>query len=59
MSGPSQAQIESYRRDGFLVVEQFLASDEVNRVREREAEMIRWLNSPDFSVEGLKKRFGL
>ncbi len=34
MSGPSQAQIESYQRDGFLVVEQFLESDEVDRVRE-------------------------
>src|ERR687885_797491 len=32
---PTQDQIDAYRRDGFLVVERFLAPDEVERVRER------------------------
>ncbi|MDX6551238.1 MAG: hypothetical protein QOJ31_1922, partial [Gaiellales bacterium] len=31
---PTPAQIESYARDGFVVVEQFLPADEVARVRE-------------------------
>ncbi len=31
---PTQEQVEAYRRDGFLVVERFLADDEVERVRE-------------------------
>ena len=33
--GPSGAQIEAYRRDGFLVLERFLAPDELDRLRER------------------------
>src|SRR3954469_5502551 len=32
---PTQAQIDAYRRDGFLVVERFLSHDEVRRLRER------------------------
>ncbi len=32
---PTPEQIESYRRDGFLVVEEFLSADEVERLRER------------------------
>jgi Phytanoyl-CoA dioxygenase (PhyH) len=32
---PSVAQMEAYRRDGFLVVEGFLERAEVDRVRER------------------------
>ena len=32
---PTADQIAAYRRDGFLVVERFLAPDEVERVRER------------------------
>src|SRR3954465_13245880 len=32
---PTQAQIDAYRRDGFLVVERFLSDDEVGRLRER------------------------
>ena len=31
---PAPAQIETYRRDGFVVVEQFLPPDEVERLRE-------------------------
>jgi len=31
---PTPAQIEAYQRDGFLVVEEFLDSDELERVRE-------------------------
>ena len=31
---PTEEQVEAYRRDGFLVVERFLADDEVERVRE-------------------------
>jgi ectoine hydroxylase-related dioxygenase (phytanoyl-CoA dioxygenase family) len=34
VSQPTPEQIEAYRRDGFLVVEQFLDSDEVERARE-------------------------
>ncbi len=33
--GPTAAQIETYRRDGFLVIESFLALPEVGRLRER------------------------
>ena len=33
-NGPTPEQIETYRRDGFLVVERFLEDDEVARVRE-------------------------
>ena len=32
---PTPEQIAAYRRDGFLVVERFLAEDEVQRLRER------------------------
>lgn len=32
---PTRAQIDAYRRDGFLVVEEFLPADEIERVRER------------------------
>ena len=32
---PTPEQVESYRRDGFLVVEEWLDGDEVERVRER------------------------
>jgi ectoine hydroxylase-related dioxygenase (phytanoyl-CoA dioxygenase family) len=32
---PTPAQIEAYRRDGFLVVEEFIGADELERVRER------------------------
>ena len=32
---PTPAQIEAYRRDGFLVVERWLGTAEVERVRER------------------------
>ena len=31
---PTPGQIESYRRDGFLIVERFLADDELERIRE-------------------------
>lgn len=31
---PTDEQIENYRRDGFLIVEEFLASDEVDRLLE-------------------------
>jgi ectoine hydroxylase-related dioxygenase (phytanoyl-CoA dioxygenase family) len=33
--GPTAEQIESYRRDGFLVIERFLDEPEVERLRER------------------------
>jgi len=33
--GPSQEQIERYQQDGFLVVEEFMPHDELERVRER------------------------
>ena len=33
--GPTPEQIEAYRRDGFLVIEEWLGADEVERVRER------------------------
>lgn len=48
--------------NGFVVIPREVADrvmDEVKLVRERESEMINWLSGPDFSVEGLKKRFGL
>jgi len=32
---PTEAQIAAYRGDGFLVVDEFLAADEVERLRER------------------------
>jgi phytanoyl-CoA hydroxylase len=32
---PTPAQVEAYRRDGFLVVEEFLPAEEVERVRAR------------------------
>jgi ectoine hydroxylase-related dioxygenase (phytanoyl-CoA dioxygenase family) len=32
---PTEEQVAAYRRDGFLVVEEFLAPDEVERLRER------------------------
>ena len=34
MNGPTQEQIDSYQRDGFLVVEEYMARDELERVRE-------------------------
>ena len=34
MGGPTEGQIERYRRDGFLIVEQFLDADDVERIRE-------------------------
>ncbi len=34
MGGPTAGQIESYRRDGFLIVERFLETDDLDRVRE-------------------------
>jgi ectoine hydroxylase-related dioxygenase (phytanoyl-CoA dioxygenase family) len=34
MRGPTQNEIDAYRRDGFLVVEEFLPEDEVERARE-------------------------
>jgi ectoine hydroxylase-related dioxygenase (phytanoyl-CoA dioxygenase family) len=38
---PTEQQIAAYRRDGFLVVERFLADDEVERLRERFAACFR------------------
>src|SRR3954454_3868411 len=32
---PSRAQIDAYRRDGFLVLDAWLDTDEVERLRER------------------------
>jgi ectoine hydroxylase-related dioxygenase (phytanoyl-CoA dioxygenase family) len=32
---PAQAQIDRYRRDGFLIVERFLSDEQVQRARER------------------------
>ena len=34
MNGPTQEQIDSYQRDGFLVVEEYMGRDELERVRE-------------------------
>jgi hypothetical protein len=31
---PTQEQVDTYRRDGFLVVEGFVAEDQIERVRE-------------------------
>ncbi len=48
--------------NGFVVIprgSEERVMDEVRRVRERESDYIRWLNSPDFSLDGLKKRWGL
>ncbi len=51
VNGPTPAQIDSYRRDGFLVVEEFMGPDELERVRERFHECFehRWATglSPD------------
>ena len=33
--------------------------DQVMKVRESEGKMIQWLNSPDFSAQALRKRYGL
>src|SRR3982751_243912 len=38
---PTQAQIDAYRRDGFLVIEHFLDDEEVARLRERFAACFR------------------
>ena len=35
VGGPTSAQIESYQHDGFLIVERFLETDTVERVRDR------------------------
>ena len=35
MNGPTQEQIDQYQRDGFLVVEQYMGREELERVRER------------------------
>jgi regulator of RNase E activity RraA len=48
--------------NGFVVIPDDVAGrvmDEVRKVREREGEMIHWINSPDFDLPGLRKRFGL
>ena len=48
--------------NGFVVIPREIAGqvmDEVARVRERESDLIRWVNSPEFSLEGLRKRYGL
>jgi 4-hydroxy-4-methyl-2-oxoglutarate aldolase len=48
--------------NGFVVIPRGTEDrvmDEVRKVREREAEMIRWVSSSDFGLEGLRKRFGL
>jgi hypothetical protein len=34
VGGPTEAQLESYRRDGFLIVEQFLPNGELDQIRE-------------------------
>src|SRR5437899_1561245 len=34
VGGPTPGQIESYQRDGFLIVERFLEDDELDRIRE-------------------------
>jgi ectoine hydroxylase-related dioxygenase (phytanoyl-CoA dioxygenase family) len=34
VSGPTPGQVESYRRDGFLIVERFLEPGELDRIRE-------------------------
>ena len=34
VGAPTPGQIESYRRDGFLIVEQFLEPVELDRIRE-------------------------
>ena len=35
VTDPTAEQIEQYQRDGFLIVEQWLDEDEVERTRER------------------------
>ena len=35
MNGPTQDQIDQYQRDGFLVVEEYMGREELERVRER------------------------
>ena len=35
MLEPTQAQIDAYQRDGFLIVERFLSDEQVQRARER------------------------
>ena len=35
MFEPTQAQIDRYQRDGFLIVERFLSDEQVQRARER------------------------
>ena len=44
MLEPTQAQIDSYRADGFLIVDRFLPTDELDRVREHFAAVFdhRW-----------------
>ena len=43
---PTPAQIEAYQRDGFLVVEDFLDDDELERVREHFARGSRTSGRP-------------
>jgi regulator of RNase E activity RraA len=48
--------------NGLVVIPDEIAdkvADQVDKVRETEGEMIKWINSPDFSVEKLRKRWGL
>ncbi len=51
MRAPSTAEIERYRRDGFLIVEEFLPTEELEQVREHFADVFehRWENglAPD------------
>jgi ectoine hydroxylase-related dioxygenase (phytanoyl-CoA dioxygenase family) len=48
---PTQAQVDTYRRDGFLVVDSFLTDDELQRARSRWDDVFqhRWLTgiAPD------------
>jgi 4-hydroxy-4-methyl-2-oxoglutarate aldolase len=48
--------------NGLVVIPAEIAdqvADQVDRVRESEGKMIEWLNSPDFDVAALRKRYGL
>lgn len=48
--------------NGLVIIPDEIADqvpDEVERVRQSEAELIRYVNSAELSLEGLKKRFGL
>ncbi len=48
--------------NGLVVIPEEIADkvyDQVLQVRASEAKMIEWLNSPDFSVEKLRQRYGL